>query len=180
MNRIAALLIVLLITALGLLLYVRSRPRALPVLDTAEMVARPHAALDRAEALVEQARLGVSAATRARVILETVAGSGSGTDESLRARLLLVELERLQGHDQAAADALLHAIQGHPDSEAAPRLLCEMALLLQDRLDRPTEARETLRRVYHLYPDSPFAAEARRLTAPAAPRDGSTTEGDQR
>lgn len=179
MNRSAVLLVVLLVVALGLLLYLRCRPPGTPAFDASETAERPEAALARAEFLVHQARLGATAASEARTILERVAERGSGTDSSLRARMLLVDLELLQGNHQAAADTLLHAIQEHPDSAEAPRMLCELALLLQDRLDRSREAREVLRRVVHLYPDSPHAAVARGFSEPVAPDSGSK-EGDER
>jgi hypothetical protein len=160
MNRIALLLLVLLVAALAILLFFRSGTGT--AAGPAPMMVRrqPDAALAEVKTLLHGVRDGAVAAEQARKLLQTIMDEGIDPDSSLEARRRLAELEQLLGNHTAAGEALLDAIQAHPGHEATPELLFELGLLLDGPLDRPDEAREVFTRVAHLYPGHALAPEA--------------------
>ncbi len=160
MNRIAILLLILLVAALATLLFFRSDTSSTSGLDPLEIHRQPEAALEKVNTLLHRVRDGEAAAEQARDLLSTIIDDGISPDSALEARRRLVELEQLLGNDTAAGDALLDAIQAHPGHETTPGLLFDLGLLLEGPLDRPVEAAEIFKRVAHLYPDSALAPEA--------------------
>jgi len=113
--------------------------------------------------LIARALDGAAAADQARALLQLDIDSGPSSPEALAARLRRLDLELGLGDHETARDVLLDAVRAHPGDKAVPRLLFQLAMLLQGPLDRPDEARELLSRVSGLYPDHPLAAEAGRL-----------------
>lgn len=160
MNRIAILILILIVAALAILLLYRSETVTMEGLDPSEVRRQPETALLQVDTLILQARDGMAAAVQARETLNTIIDDGTDPASTLEARQRLVELEQLLGNDAAASDALLDAIQAHPGSEETPRLLFDLGLLLAGSLDRPDEAREMFKRVVFLYPDHPLTPEA--------------------
>lgn len=160
MNRIAALLLFLMVAALAILLITRSTTGPSDILDQTNVRRHPEAALENVDTLLHRVRDGVTASEQARKLLNTIIDDRSDPESTLDARLRLVELEQSLGNHAAAGAALLDAIQAHPGSAAIPRLLIDLGLLLHGPLDRPAEAAEVLNKVVLLYPDHPLADEA--------------------
>lgn len=160
MNRIAILLIVLIVAILAVLLLHRAQTGAADSLHPAEVRRQPEAALQQIDSLIEQAGQGLAAAEQTRHTVAAIIDNDPGSAEALSARLRLVQLERLLGNDEAARDALLDAVMAHPGSAETPRLLFDLGLLLAGPQDSPAEAAEIFSRVIDLYPNHPLTPEA--------------------
>lgn len=160
MNRIAIVLLILLVTALAILLAYRTETGSSSDHAAVDVRRQPAAALEDVRTLLQRVQDGATAARQSRELLNTIIESGISADSTLDARRCLAELEQLLGNDTAAADALLDAIQAHPGHETTPDLLFGLGLLLAGPLDRPGEAGEMFTRVVNLYPAHDLAPEA--------------------
>jgi len=147
MSRMTIPLLVLILSALAVLLFLRidSGPSAEPA---------------TVEQLIQQARQGRTAADEARRRLGGIIDEAPGAESTLAARRQLADLERSQDNHQDALDVLLDTIMAHPGDSTIPRLLHETGLLLAGPLERPSEAAALFKRVVDLYPEHPLAPEA--------------------
>lgn len=160
MNRIAILVLILIVAALATLLVYRVETRTAAGLYPSQVRREPEAALQQVETLIRMARDGAAAADQARETLTTVIESDPTSLTALEARLRLVELEQALGNNEAAAYLILDTVRAHPGSEETPRLIFDLGLLFAGPLDRPDEAREAFERVVNLYPNHDLAPEA--------------------
>jgi TolA-binding protein len=160
MNRIATILLVLMVAALAVLLFFRTGPGPSPDIDPSTVYTQPETVLQHVERLINQARDGATAAEQARHTLNSIIENDPVSEQALSARLRLVDLEQSLGNHTAAGVALLDAIQAHPGSGTTPQLIMDLGLLLAGPLDRPDEAQEVFERLVLLYPGHALAPEA--------------------
>ncbi len=147
MNRMTIPLLVLILSALAVLLFLRIDGG--PAADPPSM-----------EQLIQQALQGRTAADKARQRLGSIIDEAPNAGSTLAARRQLADLEHSLDNHQAALDVLLDAMMAHPGDSNVPQLLHEAGLLLAGPLERPTEAAALFKRVVDLYPEHPLVPEA--------------------
>lgn len=160
MNRIATILLVLMVAALAVLLFFRTGPGPVTGFGTADVARQPETALQTTETLLQQVRDGMTAAEQAREMLNTIIDTATDPVVILEARRRLAALEQELGNHQTARELLSAALGSDPESPQAPRLLMELGAISHRQLDQPAQALVTYRRLLSLYPDSDEAPEA--------------------